>query len=337
MKLSYIVPVYNVEKYLRQCIDSILYQSMDDYEIILIDDGSPDGCPAICDEYKEKYPEIFVIIHKKNEGPACARNVGIETARGDYLFFVDSDDYLISDRVQELYDTACKYNADIVQNSYYSLTENNGEILKTENTIECGRLLKHSDMEKEICLQASKRLIVFMWRNLYRRRFIIDKNLRLDETLRMVEDPPFNMQAFCSADRFVEVDIPVYCYRLRDDSLQRKKYVPDYDEVLYYQWALKLRYYEELCTPSKLFYEDIAEYTVKSIMPTLLRNVYINNIEERFSILKRIGNSEMMRKSFKDYDINRFRSKSLDWLMTYFIKKKLYFFAHILCERVLYK
>ena len=153
----------------------------------------------------------------------------------------------------------------------------------------------------------------------------------------MIEDGPFNMQAFSLAERFVAVDIPVLCYRVRNDSLQRQKYVPDYDKWLYWNWSLKLKYYSENCTPSQVFYEDIGEYTVKAILPLLLGNVYRNKPEESYMVLKRLGNSEMMRRSFADYDINKFKSKSVDWLMTWFVKNKLYLFAHIICKFILYK
>lgn len=92
MKLSVIIPIYKVEKYLRSCIDSVLRQDLSDYEIILVDDGSPDSCPVICDEYASKYDFIHV-IHKPNGGLSSARNAGIHEARGDYIIFLDSDDW----------------------------------------------------------------------------------------------------------------------------------------------------------------------------------------------------------------------------------------------------
>ena len=92
--LSVIIPVYNVEKYLRKCVDSVLAQDIADMEVILIDDGSPDNSGAICDEYAEKDTRVKV-IHKENGGAATARNVGLDIARGKYITFVDSDDYLL--------------------------------------------------------------------------------------------------------------------------------------------------------------------------------------------------------------------------------------------------
>jgi glycosyltransferase involved in cell wall biosynthesis len=337
MKLSYIIPVYKVENYLSQCVDSILEQSMDNYEIILVDDGSPDNCPEICDEYKRKYPDIVKVIHKKNGGLANARNAGMKIASGEYIFFFDSDDYLISNNVKTLYEEAVEHNADVLHTSYISINERNGETLKSKLPLINGKVYSHDEMGKEICFASSKALMTFVWRNLYRRQFLIDNGIRFEDSLRMVEDSPFNFLAFGAAERFLAVDIPVYCYRIRQDSLQRQKYVADYDIIIEKQWKLKLKYYQQFFEPSEVFYRDIGEYTVKAILPLLLRNVYINNIRERFSLLKRIAKSEMMLKSFQDYDINEFKSKSLDWIMTYLIKHKLYFLAHLVCEFFLFK
>lgn len=336
MKLSYIIPVYNVEKYLRQCVDSVLAQTMDDYEIILVDDGSPDNCPAICDEYKEKYPDIVKIIHKKNEGPSVARNCGIKEANGKYLFFIDSDDYLVGDNVEKVLKKAVDCEADIVHLPYYVSKNDSSEFSKTSLETDEG-IYSHKDMNVLIQNGFTNGMIPYMWRNLYKREFLIKNNIFLDENLKMIEDPPFNVMAFGLCEKFMALNMPVYCYRIRTDSLQRRKYVADYDKWLSYQWQLKMTYYKKYYDVYQNFYEDLATYTVKAMLPMLLHNIYANNIKRRYSILKRIGNSEMMRRSFKDYDINNFRSKSLDWWVTWCVKYKLYFPAHIICEKILYK
>lgn len=112
MKLSVIVPVYKVEKYLAKCIDSILVQSFSDFEMILVDDGSPDSCPAICDEYAKKDDRVRV-IHQTNQGLSAARNTGIENAKGEYLAFIDSDDYISENMFSVLIENAAMCDADI--------------------------------------------------------------------------------------------------------------------------------------------------------------------------------------------------------------------------------
>ncbi len=110
--ISIIIPVYNVEKYLRECLDSVLAQTYKNLEVILIDDGSPDSCGKICDEYAAKDNRIKV-IHQTNQGVSAARNVGLDAARGEYIGFVDSDDYIQPDMYEYLYQLISKDNADI--------------------------------------------------------------------------------------------------------------------------------------------------------------------------------------------------------------------------------
>lgn len=111
-EISIIVPVYNVEKYLKKCIDSILTQTFEDFELILVDDGSPDNSGAICDQYAKKDTRVRV-IHKENGGLSSARNAGIEVAQGKYLGFVDSDDYIAKDMYELLYNNIIKEDADM--------------------------------------------------------------------------------------------------------------------------------------------------------------------------------------------------------------------------------
>lgn len=124
--ISVVVPIYKVEKYLKRCVDSIINQTYNDLEIILVDDGSPDNCPEICDEYAKTDKRIKV-IHKENGGQAEARNFGIDSANGQYIAFVDSDDFIRSDYIFKLYNLCLEYHCQISQcgieqggNDYFS-------------------------------------------------------------------------------------------------------------------------------------------------------------------------------------------------------------------------
>ena len=121
IKVSIIVPIYNAEKYLQQCVDSLLNQTLKDIEVILVDDGSPDHCPVICDEYAKKDHRVKV-IHKKNGGQGLARNSGLEIATGEYIAFVDSDDHAETMMYQKMYDMANETKADVI---YCSFQRNN--------------------------------------------------------------------------------------------------------------------------------------------------------------------------------------------------------------------
>lgn len=122
MKLSIIVPIYNVAPYLRKCVDSLIAQDFSDYEIILVDDGSPDECPQICDEYAEKYDNIRV-VHQENAGLSAARNSGINVATGDYIMFVDSDDYLQPNVLGTLMEQVERDDLDVLRFRYQNVRE----------------------------------------------------------------------------------------------------------------------------------------------------------------------------------------------------------------------
>ena len=123
-EISVVVPVYNAQEYLNQCVESMLFQTFHNFEIILVDDGSVDSSPRLCDEWKKKDNRIRV-IHKKNGGPADARKSGIQAAEGRYISFVDADDWLEPAFLESLYDEICLEDADIVQCNYQQVYEKN--------------------------------------------------------------------------------------------------------------------------------------------------------------------------------------------------------------------
>ena len=129
--ISIIIPVYNVEKYLPACLESVYNGIPDGCQVILVDDGTPDGSGAICDKAKEQYPDITTVIHQENMGPGGARNTGIEAASGEYLMFVDSDDTLCPGAVQKLIDAIHKYKTDIISFPIRSVAED-GSLISVE-------------------------------------------------------------------------------------------------------------------------------------------------------------------------------------------------------------
>ena len=116
-KVSVIIPIYNVQDYLHECVESIVQQTYKNLEIILVDDGSPDACPTLCDEWERKDNRI-ITIHKKNGGLSDARNAGLHKASGDYVLYVDSDDYLERDTIEWMISCAQSYEAEIVAFTY---------------------------------------------------------------------------------------------------------------------------------------------------------------------------------------------------------------------------
>ena len=127
-EVSFIMPIYGVEKYLGECIDSVLAQTFTDFELILVDDGSPDGCGKICDEYEKKDPRVKV-IHKENGGVSKARNTGIDFSAGNWAYIIDSDDWLEPDALENMYKAAKENNADCVMSDvlvHYPKSEERG-------------------------------------------------------------------------------------------------------------------------------------------------------------------------------------------------------------------
>ena len=127
--ISIIVPVYNVEKYINDCVDSVINQSYQNWEMILVDDGSPDRCPEYCDKYATLDSRIKV-IHQENKGLSEARNVGMRMATGEYLYFLDSDDFLVENSLSTLVETGDKFNwPEYIKGSHYVLMPDNSKIL----------------------------------------------------------------------------------------------------------------------------------------------------------------------------------------------------------------
>lgn len=131
-KISVIVPVYKTEQYLNRCVQSITDQTYKNLEIILVDDGSPDNCPEMCDQWAKK-DERIKVIHKRNGGISSARNAGLDSATGDYIMFADSDDWMEPDMAEFLYRLIVKYDADISRCGFYF--DDNGTLKKKQRMI----------------------------------------------------------------------------------------------------------------------------------------------------------------------------------------------------------
>lgn len=183
-KVSIIVPVYNVEPYLRCCLDSILAQTFTDWECILVDDGSTDGSGKICDEYAENNFR-FSVIHKVNGGVSAARNEGIGTAKGDWIAFVDADDYLADDYLHEMSNSY----ADFAICGFYS----------SSGLDFCpkARLLSDKELSIEMDAIMSSMALQAPWAKLFRLSIINSHKLRFDTRLRLHEDTMFVYDYLC--------------------------------------------------------------------------------------------------------------------------------------------
>lgn len=202
-EISIIVPVYNVEKYLPRCIDSILAQTFTDFELILIDDGSPDNCGKICDEYAGKDDRI-IVIHKKNAGVSAARNDGLDVASGKYISFVDSDDIIHPQFYKVMRETI--NDADLAYCKYARFDE--------EYNFENIEKIKHFEYENGNKFSQPDLTIYMVWNKLIKKDIISD--LRFDTALKNAEDSLFAFNTMMKCSKVVYVNEVLYGYFVRN-------------------------------------------------------------------------------------------------------------------------
>lgn len=235
IKVSVIVPVFNAEKFLKDCIDSILAQSLKEIELILVDDGSTDKSPFICDSYLD---DLRVkVIHKKNSGPSEARNAGIDKARGEYIGFVDADDTVDKDMFKTLYSKASGENADLAFCDFTAVKGNEKKAVKSDLSGE--RVYEKKEIEKEILpyffgyadneTKNYKGFFPFadyasyIWLCIFKKSLLNSNSIRfMNQKKYFNEDNLFNMEFVFFSDKLVHTDICLYNYRDSGNSLTKR-------------------------------------------------------------------------------------------------------------------
>lgn len=214
--ISIIVPIYKVEKYMDRCIESLIEQTYHNLEIILIDDGSPDNCPAKCDEWGRKVKQIKV-IHKQNGGLSDARNVGIEIAKGEYIVFVDSDDWVSPDYIKCLYETASSTNSDICECDIIKTNkENLVYATDNKNVFIC--------YDTEDALELLIQDVVFhqyVWNKIYKMDCL--KGIPFVKG-KVNEDEFWTYRVFGKANKVVKTQRKLYFYFQHSESIMGRKY-----------------------------------------------------------------------------------------------------------------
>jgi glycosyltransferase EpsH len=227
------VPIYNVEPYLEQCVQSLVGQTCQDIEIILVDDGSPDKCGEICDRFAAEYP-IVKVIHQENQGVSVARNTGIDAANGEWLMFVDGDDWVELDIVENMLAFAEENGCDICVGSFFIETKTRSKPLCFSEL--SGYVLCEEDKLRLFTgcfyLQSLKNIrfpnaIGHPWARLFKKSLIREGGLRFLPGLSQSQDVLFSLYAFQNAAKIILIDPPRYHYRERKMSTTRK-YMPDH-------------------------------------------------------------------------------------------------------------
>ena len=229
IKVSVIVPVYNAEKYIKRCLDSILAQSYRYFEVLLIDDGSTDNSGKICDEYALNDNRIRV-IHKENSGVSATRNIGITEAKGDYIAFVDSDDYIKSDMFEKMVKNAEKNNSDMVMCNYF--TDKDGKVTKSEmsykavydgtDDIRNGLLyLYYTDYHNGLYSLCNK---------LIKKSVYYENDILFDVSLKRGEDAWFVFECLKHCKRVDYISEAFYYYYQNQSSIMHSLYDDQYDQ-----------------------------------------------------------------------------------------------------------
>lgn len=304
IKISIIVPVYNVQKYLRNCIVSLLNQTFKEYEIILVDDGSTDLSGEICDEYAKNNKKVKV-IHKENGGLSSARNAGIEIAKGDYFGFVDSDDWVDNDMYKELYLNIKDTIFDIIACNFFIMDAEGNLEPYTKNAI-------NISFNKELALKElifNNTLTFSSCNKLFKRELF--ENLRYKEGI-ILEDMDLSYQIFNKANNIFYFSKPLYFYRYNNSSILRNSFsLKRVDEyfvrkkmyefyTIAYPEVSELLYYHLCCAGSKLYVlislnlnENLSKYKFlisynKKILIRLVKNRELG-LKDKLKVLLFLG------------------------------------------------
>ena len=267
--ISVIVPVYKVENYLSSCVESLINQSYADIEIILVDDGSPDKCPAMCDELATKDGRIRV-VHKTNGGLSSARNAGIEAASGEWLIFIDSDDYVDKDMIKKMVVAQQATGASVVVCDFQIFKD--GEDIK-KNNINKSELITYSPIEAANEFFSRSGIGWNAWNKIYQKSLF--EKIKFPEGV-YCEDKATVYKIYLQSTKVTYLKEPLYFYRIRSGSIMREKPTQLYNDTL--------RINEEICenmkTVDEKLYISARAYAAKCALLYYFENHKKENLKE---------------------------------------------------------
>ncbi|WP_321826999.1 glycosyltransferase [Maribacter dokdonensis] len=276
--VSIIVPIYNVESYLPKCLNSIISQSYTKLEIILVNDGSTDGCLTICNNYKEKDARI-IVIDKENGGLSDARNKGIDFANGEYLSFVDSDDYIHPKMIETMAQMTISEEADIVICGHYKVYDSETtEAIRGDGSI---YVYKKEEALKKILEDVD--INSFAWDKIYKKELFL--NLRYPVG-RIFEDTAFTYKVFEKAKKIVQLNNPFYYYLMRENSLSNtRNYKRNYHNFLAFYERFEFvnvnfKELNELCA-EKALHHAMNLVNLLSINQDSMKDIYLEDLNNK--------------------------------------------------------
>lgn len=323
-KVSVIVPVYNVENELKTCIESILNQSYETWELWLIDDGSTDKSPMLCDEYVKKDSRIHV-LHKANGGVSAARNSGLQQVTGEYVLFVDSDDYLEKQALERLVTEAESKAADVVLcGFFYRVMHDNSVVKNVADT-------SFSGDNKELAMTCfaevfGKDLINPPWNKLIKRSILQENNLQFNEAYSILEDLSFSIQLLEKCSNIVIVREALYNYVYKEQNNLVHKFHSNFFEALLFFDECMSKYSAKVAEPE---IEKIRHHFFCRKTLMFLRKIYkvsgFSN-KQKYSELRRICSNERLQTS-----VTHFETKDKKKRVAFFcMKHRLYLLLHLL-------
>ncbi len=291
IKVSVIVPVYNVEKFIDKCLNSLVKQSLKEIEIIVVNDGSPDNSQKIIDKYVKKYPDKIKSYIKENGGQGSARNYGLKKATGEYIGYVDSDDFVEKDMYKKLYNKAKENNYDIVVCGNYNVSED-----YQNKNIDAFINNYNTDLENIFFGKMA------VWNKIYKRDILIKNKLEFKEKV-WYEDLAFTLKAIMNSNTFAFIDEPLYDYLIREGSTMNNSNVKRNLEILeafndilsYIQHNKKEEYF------SKIEFLAIDHIYISAIVRVLKAEA--DDKVKRETINKLI---DYMNKKFPNYKNNKY-------------------------------
>ncbi|WP_456068532.1 glycosyltransferase [Eubacterium sp.] len=312
IKVSIIVPVYNVEEYLNRCIDSLLKQTLKEIEIILVDDGSTDSSPQICDEYEKNNSNIKV-LHLENGRPARARNKGIEIAQGEYIGFADSDDYCHVEQFEKLYQNAKDNNSDIAMCSFFvdSIKGLEPIIIPFKQLYNSNEEIKNSVIK---CFYGEYvHGLNSLWIKIFKRSMLLDNKIKMDESLMRAEDMWFIFDALKVSNVFSFISDNLYYYYQNDSSIMHDSKNDSYEHWVNNRKRL-LKENEELGfeLDNNSFYKDFIYMTIMFCRDKIKAN--------EFDVFKAVINDDFLNKVAKYRKLLPLHIK----LLAFLLDKKMY-------------
>ncbi|HLS70252.1 MAG TPA: glycosyltransferase family 2 protein [Chitinophagaceae bacterium] len=315
--ISTIIPIYNSSDHLGRCLDSLLTAQIDNVnnEIILVNDGSTDNSLEICEQYAKKHKNLKV-LSQSNQGPSAARNLGIENAVGEYITFVDSDDYVEKDYCKEILSAHKSYpNVDIITFGYFKVENNKRK--ENYSVSKFDEIIHNKEIKNLLKNTVDYGFLLFPVNKLYKKSLILSSSL-FPTNIRLGEDTIFNLKLFYNATNIVFVKKSIYNYYYNEKSVTSQKYKPDLIKRMAAHFQLKLDFYKcKSDLNNKLYFKDIGRINLEKTFYAFLGNSLANPNLDFIEELKHIRELDLIKFGFKYCeikDINGVKRKTTLWL-----------------------